>query len=150
MSEPLAQSQGPRNPAATENILLRRPAVTTFIALATFLIPFSIMPYISLNRRLSRLHQQVGQLAASTRSMQRNMQTLLGRDVALRSELDTARKELLHLHQESAHRQAQLVSSSAAVSQELMKHAKGRQQMRQAVFVDSAKCRIHTLVLGSG
>ncbi|KAG6334388.1 hypothetical protein ID866_4709 [Astraeus odoratus] len=117
-------------PPSRENILLRRPAITSFVALATFLIPFAIIPYVSASRRITRMSRQLDQLAATTDALRKNVQTL-SREVVIRKELDVLRQDLLLLRRDIEQSRARLESSDSARRAEWLKHTGESKHIRE-------------------
>ncbi|KIJ70348.1 hypothetical protein HYDPIDRAFT_122059 [Hydnomerulius pinastri MD-312] len=97
-----------------DNILLRRPAITTFVVLATFLTPFAVLPYVLNRRRTSHLSTKLDQLVASNAALARSLSRSL-HEKALRKEelrratslLEEAKKEIHFLRRDISQIQAQ-------------------------------------------
>ncbi|KAI6035470.1 hypothetical protein F5J12DRAFT_760488 [Pisolithus orientalis] len=121
------------NPSSGRNIRQQHPAITTFAVLATFLTPFTIIPYVFINRRMTHLSRQLEQWAASTNVMQRNLQTL-AREAALRKELDVVRNELLLLRQNSEYHRTRTELSDVAIRADLLKHSSELRQTREHLY----------------
>ncbi|KAF9221933.1 hypothetical protein BS17DRAFT_784182 [Gyrodon lividus] len=116
----------PNDTPARENILLRRPAITTFVILAAFLTPFAVVPYVLTQRRISRLSHQLDQLLASNTALQKTVSRST-HEAALRKEelsratslLENSKKENQLLRRDISQTQAQHEAFQRATRTEL-------------------------------
>ncbi|KAH7887983.1 hypothetical protein F5I97DRAFT_935340 [Phlebopus sp. FC_14] len=86
------------NSSAHNNILLRRPAITTFIVLATFLTPVAVIPYVLTRRRVTQLSTKLQELAA-TRTQSELIRTASLLEGA-RKEIHLLRRDLVRVQSE--------------------------------------------------
>jgi len=109
-----------------EGILLRRPAITTFVLLAAFLIPFALIPYVLTRRRMSCLSHQLDQLVANNAVLQKNVSTSTYQAVLRKEELsravsllESSKKEIQLLRRDISQAQVQHEAFQVATRTEL-------------------------------
>ncbi|KAF8845742.1 hypothetical protein BDN67DRAFT_961374 [Paxillus ammoniavirescens] len=109
-----------------EGILLRRPAITTFVFLAAFLIPFALVPYVLTRRRMSCLSHQLDQLVANNAVLQKNVSTSTYQAVLRKEELsraisllESSKKDIQLLRRDISHVQARHEAFQVATRTEL-------------------------------
>ncbi|KAH7930013.1 hypothetical protein BV22DRAFT_972131, partial [Leucogyrophana mollusca] len=117
----------------------RRPAIAHFAVLATFLVPFTLAPYLLMRQRVRGLHKRLDDLAATTSSLQKNMDKAvvarnlikveLGRNAA---QMEIYQKESKHLHRELERLRTEQTASKAVLQSNLQKLLEERKATRQA------------------
>jgi len=109
-----------------DNVLLRRPAITTVVLLTALLVPVAAVPYALTRRRISRLTTQIDHLISANTDLQ-NAISKSTRDIALRQEqlerttslLEKSKHETALLRRDISQTQAQLHSFHSATRAEL-------------------------------
>ncbi|KAF9247015.1 hypothetical protein BU15DRAFT_26915, partial [Melanogaster broomeanus] len=104
----------------------RRPAITTFIFLATFLTPFAVIPYVLSRRRISRLSNHLDQLVASNAVLRKTVsrstyEASLWKEELSRvtSSLESSKKEIQLLRRDVSQTQIQHEAFQIATDTEL-------------------------------
>lgn len=110
----------------TDNVLLRRPAITTVVLLTALLVPIAAVPYTLTRRHISRLTTQIDHLISANVEIQ-NAVSKSARDIALRQEqlerttslLEKSKNDIALLRRDISQTQAQLHSLQSATRAEL-------------------------------
>ncbi|KAG9313866.1 hypothetical protein JVU11DRAFT_4634 [Chiua virens] len=116
-----SRSTSEPGPLQRDNVLLRRPAITTVVLLATLIVPVAVLPYTLVSRRISRLTNQVDHIVAVNTDLQ-NVVSKSVHDIALRREelaraislLKNSKSEIAHLRRDISQTQTQLQSFQSA------------------------------------
>ncbi|KAH7916156.1 hypothetical protein BJ138DRAFT_1140313, partial [Hygrophoropsis aurantiaca] len=106
----------------SRNFLDRRPAIVHFTALAIFLTPFTLAPYLLMRRRVRGLQARLDNLAASMASLQKSAnEAVIARNV-LKAELkrttvqaELSRNGLKELRSVMESNRSEQIASNAAV-----------------------------------
>lgn len=133
-----------------DNVLLRRPAITTVVLLTTFLVPIVALPYALTRRRISHLTQQIDHLITANADLQ-SVITKSARNNALREEelaratslLERSKNEMSLLRRDISQTQAQLNSFQSATRTELQALLDEGKLTRQALPASASQCALH-------
>lgn len=109
-----------------DNVLLRRPAITTVVLLTALLVPVVAIPYSLTRRHISRLAQRIDHLVAANADLQSAVsksarETTLKREELARatSLLEKSKVEISLLRRDISQTQAQLNAFQSATRVEL-------------------------------
>ncbi|KAG8218442.1 hypothetical protein J3R82DRAFT_4068 [Butyriboletus roseoflavus] len=132
-----------------DNVLLRRPAITTVVLLTALLVPVVAVPYTFTRRRISRLSQQIDHLVAANADLQ-NLVSNSARDIALRrgefaratSLIERSKGEISLLRRDISQTQVQLNSFQSATRAELQNLLDEGKLTRQALPASASQHRL--------
>lgn len=130
-----------------DNVLLRRPAITTVVLLAALLVPVVAIPYTLTRRRVSCLTQQIDHLIAANADLQK-LVSKSAHDIALRREefaraislLERSKGEISLLRRDISQTQVQLNSFQSATRTELQTLLDEGKLTRQALPTSASQC----------
>ena len=133
-----------------DNVLLRRPAITTVVLLTTLLVPAVTLPYVLTRRRILHLTKQIDQLVSANTDLQ-SVVSRSARDIAVKQEelarvsslLERSKNEIYLLRHDISQTQAQLNSLQSATRSELQALSDEGKLTRQALPASALQCAIH-------
>lgn len=134
-----------------DNVLLRRPAITTVVLLTALLVPVVAVPYALTRSRISRLTQQIDHLVAANADLQK-LVSKSAHDISLRREelarvtslLERSKGEISLLRRDTSQTQVQLNSFQSAARAELRTLLDEGKLTRQASPASASQCATYT------
>lgn len=130
-----------------DNVLLRRPAITTVVLLTALLVPVVAVPYALTRRHTSRLMKQIDYLVVANADLQKFV-SKSAHDIALKREdlahmtslLEKSKSDISLLRRDMSQTQVQLNSFQSATRAELQTLFDEGKLTRQVLPAGASQC----------